>query len=229
MHRGLKYGVIIIAMIALWYAIWGWMMAEDVAHVRDSIDFQNQQIKTINRNAVLKVDDVVADGFPFHFQVRVERPTLSVIAGKKTYGVSFQQVVLIPAAEPDKGYVLQLPENLDALYAADGAAPENYRVYIDAAPDILLRSERTSATCKEANVCSLVTEDSLINSYALSLPKRIRLHIELSDSSSDAGFQLEAVPAGFHEIPRSVEEPLVVFVGILREAIIHNPHGVKTK
>jgi hypothetical protein len=222
-----QFATILIGLllaIALWYGAWRWMMAGDVARVETSINYQNQAIKTVDRDMVLKSDGVSATGFPFHFRVKVKRLTLSTIDQQRTYAVSLPEVTLVPTDSEQGRYRVELPASFDALYAENGAAPENYRVSVQPIPQVAVRAQGDSTQCSPfpgQTHCAAVAADAPIISYATELPATITLHMELNGESRDAAFQLVPVSVPiFQTIPKELVNPLELFVGVLREALV---------
>jgi len=226
MRTSIKYLLIFMALTGLWLGLWSWLMAADVARVKASIAYQNQQFKSVTPHIVLKADAVSAYGFPFRFQVKVVRPTLSMIFNRETYAVSLPEVVLTPTDAAQGRYRVALPATFDALYARDGAAPENYRVTMDAVPELSLRAAGDSRACDGlpgSVPCKSVAADAPLVAYAVGLPPAITLHMELNGESRDARFDLPAllrVPV-FTTIPKHMDYPLEIFVGVLREALVY--------
>ena len=206
------------------YGFWSWTISDDIARVRATIDHHNQQFKAGNRFVVLKSDGVSASGFPFAFHVKVTRPTLSMIYGKETFAVSLPALYLAPRNRAQGKYEVIIPNEIDALYAKDGEAPENYVVTLDKMPDILLRAQADSGECSMlpgAPPCPDVAADAPLISYAAKLPTRLTLHVTLGPESRDIGFDFMplSIPI-FAAIPTDADRPLQIFVGMLREAVV---------
>lgn len=225
--RQLVYALLcVFALVAIWYGGWRWIVSGDVARVKASIAYQNQQFKTANRYVVFKADSVEPIGFPLHFKVRVVRPTLSMVSGKETFAVSFPKMLLVPEDAAQGRYELKLWREFEALYAVDGQAPENYRITMDAKPHIQVRAQGNSKQCGGlvgGNPCDPVASDAPLVSYTASLPESIILHVTLNDEVREIRF--DAMPVNvplFLDIPKSVDRPLEIFVRMLREAVFHD-------
>ena len=227
--RNLILGVVaFLGVVLLWYGAWHWLMSDDVARVKASIEYQNQQFKTANNYVVFKAESVEANGFPFHFRVRVNKPTLSMIFNQETYAVSFPYA-LLELTDSDQGrYRVNVPATFDALYATDGAAPEHYTVTADHVPDMLVRAQANSSLCSGlpgTKQCPPVAADAPITTYAVALPSAITLHMELNGESRDAKFDLMSVNIPlFMDIPKNIDRPLEIFVRVLREALVYKTH-----
>lgn len=226
--RQLVYAILcVMALLAVWYGGWRWVVAEDVARVKASIAYHNRQLKAVNHNIVFKADDVYPIGFPLHFRVRVVRPTLSMVSGRETFAVSFPKILLVPEDRAEGKYQLLVWHAFDALYATDGQAPEQYRITFkpEDRPQILVRAQANSKKCSglpgEAP-CAAVTETSPLISYAAALPKPVLLSVELNGQKRDIHF--DATPLNlpiFYDIPQTAGRPLELFIGMLREAMVY--------
>ena len=226
MGQILKVIVIVLVLIAGWYGAWRWMMSDDVARVRASIDYHNTAIKALDRNIILKADEVSASGFPFHFQVKVKRWTLSAIHTPRTFGVSLPEVTLEPTDSGQGRYRVLLPATFDALYTEDGGVLENYKVTMSSVPQVAVRAQADSNQCSplpgQAH-CKDVAVDAPIITYATEIPATITLHMELNGEAKDAAFQLTPVSIPvFMNIPADVGGSLELFVGVLREALVYH-------
>lgn len=220
---------VVIALTGGWYGIWHSMMSGDVARVQASLEHHNQRIKEHNRYLVLKADKVEAAGFPFAFRVVVTRPTLSMIFNRETYAVSLPEVLMEPVDSGQGRYRVTLPATFDALYAIDGSAPENYKVTISPVPQFALRAAGDSTKCSllpGGPKCEPVGETAPILTYASEMPKTLTLHMELNGQKRDAAFNMFAfqLPV-FREIPKEMDGPLEMFIGILREAMVYKTKG----
>jgi hypothetical protein len=224
----LKRFAAILAFVVLlyggWYIVWHSMMAADVRRVKATIDYQNQRFKDVNRAISLKAEEVAAAGFPFHFQVRVQRPELSVVSGNETDAVSIPEVILTPVNGDEGRYRVSISPRFEALYATNGHAPENYTVSVDPVPAILLRAQGDSRRCSNfpgSKPCDPVAAEAPLISFAVQLPRMITLRMALNGESKDAVFTMMPldVPV-FQTIPVAVDGPLEMFVGILRQALV---------
>ena len=207
-----------------WYGFWRYEIADDVTRIKTSIDYQNQQFKTTNPTMVFKAESVTPSGFPFHFRIKVTRATLSMINGRDTYAVSIPELYLEPGDTDQGRYTLHLPPTIDALYATDGKAPENYRITPNPIPAIAIRAQGDSQQCSNfpgMKRCDPVKPDAPIISYAAQLPKSITLHMELNGESRDAAFEMIPIDIPiFQTIPTDLVRPLELFIGVLREALV---------
>ena len=221
--------VLALGLVILWYGFWRFAMADDVARVKHSIAYQNQQFKTVNPTIVLKAESVSPAGFPFNSRVRVERIQLSIIDGKETYAILVPELFL-KAMDSDQGrYRVELPATVSALYAMDGLAPENYTVTMDKIPELLLRAQANSQQCSGlpgSKPCDAVAADAPLITFAPNIPASVMLHIELNGKSRDA--QFTATPVNlpvFMDIPKAMARPLQLAVGVLREAMVFQPEA----
>jgi hypothetical protein len=222
-----RLGIILAAAALLyagWYGVWRMMMASDVARVAATISYQDKQFKAADRYVTLKAEHVGPAGFPFHFQVRVTRPELSQIFNKETYAVSFPEIILVPVDSDEGRYRVIAPTHFDALYAVDGQPPEQYHASVDAMPLVLLRAQGDSNQCSNfpgSTPCPAVASDAPLITYAVQLPHTILLHMELNGESRDASFTLIPLDVPiFRTIPANIDDPLELFVGVLRQALV---------
>lgn len=219
-----------VGLVLGWFAVWSYMLAGDVARVKASIHYQDMQFKTSNRYVTFRADDVVAAGFPFHFRVKVERPTLSMIFRDETFAASTETMLLEPTDATQGRYRVTFPTRIEAVYAVNGTAPETYTVAVAPMPDLALRAQGHSGVCGGfplgGQPCAAVAADAPIISYALGLPPSLVATVTLNGESRDVGFTLipVAVPV-FQAIPTAIDRPLELFVGTLREAMVFKTPG----
>ncbi len=230
MRRIAQAGGIAVAIIALWFGMWSWLMAADVARVKASIDVHYQRFHTMTRvmqfPVSIKADAVYATGFPFKFQVAVKNLTLSTVEMNETFAVSAHDITL-QATDSDQGiYRVNLPDTVEALYAKDGSAPEHYRVSVDAVPKLNLSAADSKVRCGfgTGKACEAVAAKAPLISYALSVPQAVTLHMELGNDSRDERFPLSPLAIDvpiYQEIPMDISTPLTIFVGVLREGLVY--------
>jgi hypothetical protein len=224
MRQVLKIMGIIVAITFLWLGVWMLIMRGDVARVEASLKHHNEALRTASAYVNLKVDDVHATGFPFRFQVAVVRPTLSMVDGDESFSVSYDRVLLTPMDAGQGRYRVELPPEVEAMYAKSGAAPEHYFVVADVVPKLNLSAADSTKPCGPlvGKPCADVAADAPIISYAVGFPPSITLTMTLNGESRAANFTLPslAVPI-FQPIPAQVARPLQLFVGVLREALVY--------
>ncbi len=215
---------IFFAIALVWFGAWNWLMAADVARVKASMAHHNEAFRGKNAYVNFKADAVYATGFPFQFLVGVDRPTLSMVSGKESYSVSFAKVTLAPMDAGQGRYRLQLPTDVEALYANDGSAPEHYFVTADAVPSVLLDAQDVNARCGvlTGTACPAVAKDAPIQRFAVDFPSSITLRIQLNGQARDANFKFMSLTIPIYQpIPAEMERPLQLFVGMLREAMVY--------
>lgn len=203
-------------------------MAPDVARVKASIDYHYQQLRTHSRIMSLEADAVKASGFPFGFNIRVDRATLSMVDGGETFAVSIPSLTLTASDSSQGTYRVTLPATIEALYAKNGQAPEHYLVTADAIPQLNLSAADASVSCGPltGKACTDVPSSAPIISYAVGLPGAITLHMQLGEKMRDARFELPRIQVPiYQQIPQDLSGPLQLFVGVLREALVYNTPG----
>lgn len=220
----------VLAFTILWLAAWYSMMAADVARVKASIAHHYQRLRELDPTISLKADAVYATGFPFRFEVAVERPTLSTVSTDETFSVSFPKVTLTKTDSGQGRYRVNLPNMVEALYAQNGKVPEHYTVTADVLPKVALSAMDSKTRCGPmmGARCADVSDDAPLISYALGLPKSITLHMTLGNESRDARFDLLPIDFNvpvFQPIPQKMSWPLELFVRVLREALVFKTPG----
>ncbi|MFZ4540350.1 MAG: hypothetical protein ACOYNL_00890 [Rickettsiales bacterium] len=220
--RRLLQGAIIAAIIASgWFIVWNILMAADIARVKTSIAYHYKELRTVNRTLSLEADAVYATGFPFRFDIAVKRATLSMVDGEETFAIS---IPLLTMEKTDSGqgtYRVILPSTVEALYAKNGSAPENYIVSADVMPKLNLSASKEMCGPLQGKRCSDVPADAPLVSYAIGLPKSITLHMTLANESRDANFTMPSIDIPIYQpIPKDMSRPLQLFVGVLREALV---------
>lgn len=216
-----------IALIALlgWFIAWYSIMAPDVARVQASFDHHYQRLRETNHNISLKADKIYATGFPFKFQVAVEKALLSVVDMNETFAVEVPKMTLTPIDAAQGRYRVDLPSTIEAFYAKDGATPERYFVTADAMPKLNVGASDSKMKCGPltGKACEAVDVKAPLISYAVGVPKSITLKMELNGESRTETFGLAPMEINvpiYQEIPRNPSGSLQLFVGVLREALV---------
>ena len=223
MRKLLQAAGLALVLGSAWYGIWSWQMAADVARVKTSIAFQYKHLRERNQTTSLETDEVFATGFPFHYQVGIKRPTLSMVDGDETFAVSIPFVTLERVDSGQGTYRVNLPQSIQALYAKNGQAPEQYVVTSSSMPEVSLSAADATKPCGVfvGAPCPKVTADAPLISYAVAMPKTLILHMQLGDEAKDASFDAPMLSAPVNiVIPGDMSRPLQLFVGILREALV---------
>ncbi len=206
-----------------WLGVWSYLMSDDVARVKTSVDHHTERLRGNNHSVRLKADAVYATGFPFRFRVAVERATLSMVEGDETFAVSLP-IAYLSATDAKLGtYQLTIPQPIEALYAMAGAAPEEYRVTASPLPEIYFSAQDGKTRCGALTGvrCIALDTNAPFASYGVTLPASLTLHMELGTESRDAAFTLMPTPVPIYQpIPEDVRYPLQIFIGVLREALV---------
>ncbi len=223
MRRLIQAAGIALVLGSVWYGIWSWMMADDVERVKASIAYQYTHLREFNQQTSLEADDVFATGFPFRYAVGIKRLTLSTVNGGETCAVSVPFMTLEQTDSAQGNYRVNLPASVEALYAKNGKAPEHYVATADTMPQVWVSGADASKACGMfvGVKCTEVANNAPFISYAVKMPKLLTLHMQLGDAAQDASFDgpIVSVPVNL-PIPQDMGEPLELFVGILREALV---------
>lgn len=228
MHHFLKLVAVALALVLAWFGIWSLIMAPHVARVKASIDYHYQQLRTHSRVMSLEADSVTASGFPFAFNVRVNRATLSMVDGNETFAISIPSLTMTSSDSSQGTYRVHLPKTVEALYAQNGQAPEHYLVTPDSLPKLNLSATDATKPCGPlaGRKCVDVAANAPLISYAVGLPSSITLHMQLGEKTRDARFDLPPIQVPIYQpIPNDLSRPLQLFVGVLREALVYNTPG----
>ena len=221
-----KFALILAALMLLtvaYYIVWRIMLADDVARVRASITYQNDQFRAHNRWVEFKADAIYGSGFPLHAYVHVVRPTITFVWNDETYGVSLPWADFHARAESSGTYAVTYPATGQALYAKSGAAPEQYDITPAPAPALLLRAQADSAHCPNlpgpGHCAAVATTDPLI-SFAAQIPSTLTLTVLTKQETKQIVFHPMMpmdVPV-YQAIPAEMDKPVELFVNTLREA-----------
>lgn len=214
-----------LVVIGAWYLIWRAMLSDDVARVEATLMHHNEQFRTHNRWVNLKSDGVSRAGFPFDFRVRVDRPTLTLVWGEETYGLSLPWAELRLRDQASGTYEVTYAPRAEAVYAVSGRAPEEYFVTPREPIAVLMRAQGDSRQCSflpGGQRCPAVGPTDPLISFAAQLPAKLTLTMELNGESKDAQFTLIPLDMPIYQrIPVEMDRPLQLFVGILREALVY--------
>ena len=194
----------VLIVIAVVYGFWYSMMSKRVMQIKTTIAHHNQQFKAVTPNMVLKADDVVAAGFPFHSHVEVTQLSLSMVEGDETYLV---RVPLVRVEETRKGVNVKMGADFEALYAKSGGAPEHYTAILSNAPGLVLTTPETA--------------DTPYTRFKLFLPPTMIMGMTLNGEHAGATFTMPPQnPLMDYPIPANVQRPLWMIVNIMREALV---------
>jgi hypothetical protein len=224
MRKLLKIMAALVAAALVWLGVWFGLMASDVARVKASITYHNEAFRKKNAYVNFKADAVYATGFPFRFMVGIDRPTLSMVSGDESYSVSFAKVTLVPVDAGQGRYRVQLPHDVEALYAKDGSVPEHYFVSADVLPQLLFDAQAPTVRCgvPTGTACPHVAADAPVQRFAVDFPASITLRMQLNGQARDANFKFMSLTIPIYQpIPDEMDRPLQLFVGMLREALVY--------
>ena len=221
-----KFAFLLAALMLLtivYYIIWRAELADDVARVRATITYQNDQFRAHNRWIEFKADAVYGQGFPFHAYVHVVRPTLTFISGDETFGVSLPWADLHPRGATTGTYEVTYPVAGQALYAKSGIAPEQYDVTPSPAPALLLRAQGDSTHCPTLpgpGHCPPVAATDPLISFAAQIPSTLTLNVTTPQATKQIVFHpMMALDVPIYRtIPADMDQPVEIFVNMLREA-----------
>ncbi len=215
---------ILLTLTGGYYGIWRYRLADDVARIEATLDHHNREFRSHNRWVTLKADAVKPAGFPFASVVRVERPTLTFVWGEETYGASIPWVELSLRDAASGTYAVTYAATIEAVYAKNGQAPEEYEVRPEPAPALLLRAQGDSRQCSNfpgGMRCPPAALDDPLISFAAQLPPTLNLHITYQGNTKQVAFTLPAINIPLYQrIPAEADRPLELFVNILREAMV---------
>lgn len=215
---------VLLALTAGYYGLWHYQLSDDVARVEATIAHHNAEFRKHNRWVTLKADSVGPVGFPFASRVRVTRPTMTFVSSDETYGVSLPWAELTLRDSASGAYEVTYAPRLEAVFAKSGQAPEEYFVTPHELLRVLLRAQPDSRQCSNfpgGERCAAVAETDPLISYAVQLPSRLTLTMELNGQSKDAQFQMIALAIPVYQhIPPEMDHPMQLFVGMLREALV---------
>ena len=209
MRKFVTAAAIALVMGLIWFGLWSWMMADDVAQVKATIAHHYKQLREHNQKTSIEADAVYATGFPFSFKVGVKRATISMVDMNETFAISIP--LLTMKRLDDTTFRLELPRTFEALYAKNGQAPENYVITADDLPAVKLKADAA---------------DGALVAYAAQYPKTITLEMQLGAQKQQAQFMMPVwanLVREYEAVPNDLSRPLQLFVGILREALIYQP------
>lgn len=217
--------LIFLVLTGVYYAIWRNALADDVERVKITIAHHNEMYRAKNRWVTLKTDDIYPVGFPFSSRVRVDRPTLTFVWGKETYGVSLPWAELSLRDAESGTYVVTYAPTLEAVYAESGQAPEEYTVTPRQTLAVLVRAHGDSRECSflpSGQRCKPVSPTDPLITYAVQLPDNLTIDMTLNGRTREAGFQLVSINIPlFRRFPEEADRPVQMLVNILREALVY--------
>lgn len=213
--------IALIAFVSLfvWHRIWLAGMQPHVKRIEETIAHYNQLYKSSTYRATIKAAEVRAAGFPFLKKVIIDQPNLAMVQGGITYAVETECIQLIFEDAKQGRYRAEIINDINALYAEAGKAPEAYVVKVSNMPSLWARVQDTSPRCVGEH-CAAKPE-KLLAELGFELKGDVLLTATLADRSERIGFNAAAIPKPiFMPIPSDVSRPLSLFVGMLREALV---------
>lgn len=234
--RAIKIGVILIALILVWFAVWYVLMQPHVARVKASLAYQDKrwqtlisrreppQISILKFPMKLEVESIRAHGFPFKFQVEVIKPRLSITEFGETFVVAVPRVLLEPTDRALGTYRVTASPQIEAEYRLKDGPDEHYQVAVEGMPQLNLSARDSKILCgpMTGEVCQPVAADAPLISYAYGFPaSTVVLHITLNNETRDATFHLPAINIPvYQEIPDDISRIQELFVNVLREVMV---------
>ncbi len=207
MKRLVQFGLISLAILSVWYGIWSSLVSDHVEKVKATINYHNQQFKSVTSTMVLKAEKVSATGFPFRQAVKIDRLSWSMIEGKETYLITTDVIEVEPMGGGE--YRFHPTDQYDAMYAKDGNSPEHYDVTISDVPGLVMK-----ATDEKP--------ETPMTEFKLFLPKVMAVRMELNGEVAQANFPMPPIPFTMYQpVPKAVNRTLWLFVEVLREALIY--------
>jgi hypothetical protein len=147
-----------------------------------------------------------------------------MVDGNETFAVSIPFMTLESVDASQGTYRVNLPSSVQALYAKNGQAPEHYVVTASEMLEVALSAADAGKPCgfTFGTPCPDVAVDAPLISYQVTMPKTLTLHMQLGDEAKDASFGPFLILGPVNRaIPQDMSEPLQLFVGILREALVY--------
>ncbi len=203
--------LIAIGIAAAAYSGWWYMSANTLRDdVQLVIEEVQHHIRVGNPNARLHVDGVHVSGFPFAPKASIENARISAVYGDETFAVE-TTIIHVSRGFKDGEYRFEIPANeAGALYAKEGASPEEYRFTWD--HNILMNSMGDGGTTRLSDV-------------AFKLPESITIDASLGDKKKQINFTFDSVKqlaaSRIQPLPKDVSPAVMLMVGTLREALVY--------
>lgn len=199
-------GVVVISYSGWWYVNAGNLRDE----VKLAIEEVQHHIRVGNPSARLHIDGISRAGFPLMPKASIENARISVVYGDETFAVETASMH-VSRGSKDGEYRFEIPANTGgAMYAKEGAAPEEYRFTWDNA--VIMHSMGDGGTTR-------------ISDVAFSLPESITIDATLGDATKKIGFTFDSIKqfaaARIQPLPKDVSSAVMLMVGTLREALVH--------
>ncbi len=203
--------LIVAGVAAVLYSSWWYMSANTLrGDVQSVIEEVQHHIRVGNPNARLHVDGVGIAGFPFTPKASLDNARISVVYGDETFAVE-AAAVHVTRGYKDGEYQFTIPANAGgALYAKQGASPEEYRFTWDNA--VLMNSMGDGGTKRLSDV-------------AFTLPESITIDASLGEKKKQIGFTFDSLKqlaaSRIQPLPKDISPAVMLMVGTLREALVY--------
>lgn len=199
-------GVAVIGYTGWWYMAAG-ALKDDVSLVIEEVQ---HHIRVGNVNARLHVDGVSRAGFPFAPKAELENARVSVVYGDETFAVETASMH-VSRGSKDGEYRFEIPANAGAaLYAKEGASPEEYRFSWDNA--VAMKTMGDGGTKRVSDV-------------AFGLPESVTIDASLGGKTKQIGFTFNSLQqlgaSRIQPLPKDISPAVMLMVGTLREALIY--------
>lgn len=199
-------GVAFVGYCGWWYMAAG-TMKNDVALMIEEVQ---HHIRVGNPSARLHVDGVSRAGFPFAAKASIENARISAVYGDETFAVE-TATMHVSRGSKDGEYRFEIPANAGgALYAKQGAAPEEYRFTWD--NPVAMKTAGDGGTKRVSEV-------------AFGLPESVTIDASLGDKNKKIGFTFNSMQqfaaAQLQPLPKDISPAVMLMVGTLREALVY--------
>lgn len=199
-------GVAIVGYSGWWYMS-ATALRDDVSQVIEEVQ---HHIRVGNPSARLHVDGIGIAGYPFAPKASLENARISVVYGDETFAVE-TETLHIARGYKEGEYRFEMPVNVGgALYAKEGASPEEYRFTWDNA--VVMNSMGDGGTKRLSDV-------------AFTLPESVTINASLGDKTKKIGFTFNSLQqlgaSRIQPLPKDISPAVMLMVGTLREALIY--------
>lgn len=205
-----KY-IIALGIAAVAYSGWWYLSA---GNLRDGVSLTIEEvqhhIRVGNPNARLHVDGVHVSGFPLARRATIENARISTVYGDETFAVEAASIHVTRGSK-DGEYRWQVAGNAGgALYAKEGATPEEYRFTWD--HDVMMHSMGDGGTTRLSDV-------------AFALPESVTIDAALGEKNKKINFAFDALKrlaaSQIQPLPKDMSPAVMLMVGTLREALVY--------
>ncbi len=212
----IKLVLTFMLFIGAWYLFWTSTAKENTQATKRSITFYNQRFSVHDKAQVtIAYENLNYTGFPFSYDVRLIKPSVTVQKGKERYQIITSYMQLDSIDSENLHFEVKLPKILTVHYIQSNQAPETYTLQFKQPPELFLNGLRIVRTEKG--------DVTYFSHFGFQMPKQMPVVVGNTQGKlREITFNfLEMARPVYLEIPDGIARHVKRFVHIMREAVVY--------